>query len=56
MSYTETMWKKFEQTVISMYRQGYMVPEIATSLETSEELIAKTIEQYFILQPTIETD
>lgn len=46
MNYTEKMWQNYLDTVLSMYREGYMYFEIARILESEEELVKAVIEKY----------
>lgn len=46
MSYTTDMWHKYLSQVLEMYRDGYMVHEIANRLESNEELVNAVIQKY----------
>lgn len=45
MTYSEALFERYCQRVEIMYRQGYLVEEIARVMESDVDLVRKVVEQ-----------
>ena len=49
MTYTEAMFQRYCHQVETMYRQGYLVEEIARVMESDVDLVRKVVEETVVV-------